>query len=187
MNEQSPQSLRNGRRWAPPRRVATLILIAFALSGCDKLLPHRKDMTLPPVAAVQAIYARHGTQAHFSFDGSVLVLTVRQSLDQLRRGGTLWARVGPYVYLFSPGTQDALKKYPGIAAVRVITELPGGTEIGRATMARDALSDLLWRRALNLLGHALQEGTHNPKRLDDLVRWGEEHTTYRYNPAYVQH
>jgi hypothetical protein len=68
-----------------------------------------------------------------------------------------------------------------VRAISVVS----GVEIGRATLLRDELSDVLWRRTLNLLGHALREGTARPSRLEDLAEWGEEHTEYRYNPEYV--
>jgi hypothetical protein len=42
-----------------------------------------------------------------------------------------------------------------------------------------------WRRALNLLGRALQEGSERPRRLEELVQWGEAHTEYRYAPPYA--
>jgi hypothetical protein len=75
---------------------------------------------------------------------------------------------------------------PGVSAVRVITHLPDGEEVARAMLRRDELSDILWRRTLNILGHALQEGRQNPRRLEELTEWGEEHTEFHYNPAYVQ-
>ncbi len=52
-------------------------------------------------------------------------------------------------------------------------------------MTRDALNELTWRRALNIAGHTRQEGTRQPRRLEELVEWGEEHTEYRYDPDYV--
>src|SRR5690606_10846583 len=98
---------------------------------------------------------------------------------------SLWARVGPYVYLLSPGTRDLFEAYPGVAAVRVITLAPGDVEVARATLLRDTLRDILWRRTLNLLGRALRDGPARPPPLQDLAEWGERYTDHRYAPRYV--
>jgi hypothetical protein len=36
-----------------------------------------------------------------------------------------------------------------------------------------------------VLGNALEYGTDRPVTMDALARFGEENTTYEYNPAYV--
>ena len=66
-----------------------------------------------------------------------------------------------------------------------VVEDASGEEVARATLARDRLSDVRWRRSLNILGHALQQGRENPRRLEELTEWGEEHTEFRYNPEFV--
>ena len=119
-----------------------------------------------------------------SNSGNVLEVVVQQPPAQLRRGGQLWARVGPYIYLFTPATRDLLMEHPGIAGVRVIT-MNGQVEVARAMLVRDRLNELTWPRALNLLGTALEEGTRRPTTMDALARYGEENTTYEYNPDYV--
>ncbi len=68
----------------------------------------------------------------------------------------------------------------------MVTHLSGGEEVARATLRRDALTDILWRRTLNILGHALQEGRENPRQLEKLREWSERYTEHRYNPDYVQ-
>ena len=108
-----------------------------------------------------------------------------QPTSQIRRGGVLWAKVGPYILLFSDDTQSLFEDYPGLAAVEVKTELAGGREIARALLTRNELSDILWRRSLNIAGKARRDGTKRPSLLDDLVRWGEEHTRYEYNKEYT--
>jgi hypothetical protein len=70
--------------------------------------------------------------------------------------------------------------------VRVITTAPGGTEVARSLLLRDELNDLTWRRALNIAGVARRDGTEQPSKLEDLARWGEDHTEYEYNPRYVR-
>jgi hypothetical protein len=52
--------------------------------------------------------------------------------------------------------------------------------VARATLERDALNSITWRRALNISGLARRDGSERPTRLEDLVRWGQEHTTYEY-------
>jgi hypothetical protein len=120
-----------------------------------------------------------------ALNGNVAEITVSQPTDQLRRGGALWAKVGPYVLLFSSETRQLFEDFPGLAGVRVITQVKGGPEVARAMLTRTELSDILWRRALNIAGKARQGGTEKPALLDGLVRWGEEHTQYEYNKRYT--
>ena len=153
-------------------------------TACDNIRPRREGQ-LPPIDSVRAVFQRNGLPGDLSFEGRVLVYRALQEPEQLRRGGSLWARVGPYIYLFTPATREVFQKWNGVSAVRAITSTPGTREIARATLSRDELSDILWRRSLNLLGRALQEGTARPRLLEELVSWGEEHTEYRYNPEYA--
>lgn len=65
------------------------------------------------------------------------------------------------------------------------------TKVGDATVAsallvRGELSDLQWRRALNIAGQARRDGTSRMTLLEDLVRWGEDHTQYEYNDRYTR-
>lgn len=163
--------------------VAALLAAALAVAGCDDLL--RREPPVPTAEQAAAYYQNASGLIGVELSGNVVEVRIRQPTSQLRRGGSLWARVGPYIYLFTPGTRDLLEAYGGVAAVRVITLAPGDVEVARATLMRDTLSDILWRRSLNLLGHALGEGTRRPSRLEELAVWGERHTEYRYNPNYV--
>ncbi len=151
----------------------------LALSACQE-----PKLVLPTPAQVRAQYDYEGTMKA-DLDGNVAEITVYQPVDQLRRGGTLWAEVGPYIFLFTTDTQKLFKDYSGLAAVRVITRLHGGEEIARAMLPRDTLTGLMWRRALNVAAHARLEGTKDPQRIADLIQWGEDHTDYRYNPHYI--
>jgi hypothetical protein len=162
-------------------RLAALAVAALA-PACDLL---RREAPIPTAEEAAAYYKGAAGLIGVEVSGNVVEVRIRQPESQLRRGGSLWARVGPYVYLFTPGTRDLFEAYGGVAAVRVITLAPGDVEVARATLKRDALSDILWRRSINLLGLALEEGTRRPSRLEDLVEWGERHTEYRYNPTYV--
>src|SRR5690606_4907925 len=148
----------------------TLILAALlATAGCDVILP-RRDLSLPDPAVVESFYARHGLEAEYRYSGNVLEVVVQQPADQLRRGGPLWARVGPYIYLFTPATRDLLDQHEGVAGVRVIT-MAGGVEIARALLVRDALNELTWRRAILVNGTALEQGTERPSTMDALARF----------------
>ena len=155
-----------------------LLAGAGLLTGCEA-----PDLTLPSEEVVQEAYLYEGS-LRVGLSGNVVEITIVQPDQQLRRGGTLWAKVGPYVLLFSEETENLFLDYPGLAGVRVITTNSAGTEVARALLPRSGLNDLTWRRALNIAGLARRDGTRRPSLLEDLVRWGEDHTEYEYNPRY---
>jgi hypothetical protein len=62
----------------------------------------------------------------------------------------------------------------------------GDAEVANALLARDELTDVLWRRSLNIAGRARRDGTSRMTLLEDLVEWGEDHTDFTYNPRYNQ-
>jgi hypothetical protein len=168
-----------GSRRRPPFTRTVALAAALLASACGDgglLVPDAEEVesyyTIPALLGVE-------------MNGNVAELEVRQSADQLRRGGRLWAMVGPYVYLFSEPTRDLFTDYDGLAAVRVTTRSPSGQRVARATLVRGELNGLTWQRALNIAGHARKSGTTRLTRLEDLVRWGEEHTEYEYNPDYA--
>ncbi|HSG46969.1 MAG TPA: hypothetical protein VLA43_04040 [Longimicrobiales bacterium] len=161
-------------------RGAFLAAAVLVASGC----PESPDLTLPTPDVVEGYYSYEGTlKANLS--GNVAEVVVTQPATQLRRGGSLWARVGPYIVLFTDDTQKLLDDYPGLAGVRVITRVAGGPEVARALLNRDELTGVLWRRSLNISGRARLEGTDKPTLLEDLVRWGEDHTQFEYNARYT--
>jgi hypothetical protein len=162
-----------------------LLLLLLLATGCDRLLPEQVDTTLPPIEEVRAVYAANGVSAQVDYSGNVVEVRAEQSWDQLRRGGTLWAQIGPYIYTFSPATRETFQRWPGVAAVRGITVAEDGTEIARAMLVRDRFDGQLWRRTLNLLGHALQDGTQDPSHIDRLIVWGQRHTDYRYSERFM--
>ncbi len=118
--------------------------------------------------------------------GNVAEITVLQPYSQVRRGGNLWAKVGPHIYLFSDEAYSLLTDFSGLAGVRVITTTRTQGEIARAFIRRDALTDVLWRRAKNIAGRARVDGTKKPSLLEDLVEWGEDRTEFSYNPRFTR-
>jgi len=161
-----------------------LLLVVLVAGGCDVL---RRDELgeVPSEAEAAEFYARHADVSAVDVKGNVIELHVRQPGDQLRRGGSLWARVGPYVYLLSPATRGLFEAYPAVAAVRVVTSTDRDREVARAMLRRDALGPSQWRHAEALLGHALQPGTEQPRMLERLAEWGERYAEYDYNPEFV--
>jgi hypothetical protein len=162
------------------------VLLALTLSGaaCDRMLRQQQDETLPELAGVELLYRQHGVDAQYRYSGNVLEVVVQQPPAQLRRGGQLWARVGPYVYLFSPATRELMESHPGVAGVRVVTQA-GTAEVARALLVQDRLNEFGWRRARAVLSRALSEGTARPATLQRLVEFGEDHTQFSYSPQYV--
>ncbi len=168
-----------------------LLLLGLA-SACED-----RDLTVPTASEVEKAFTYDGSLS-VSMSGNVAEVRVTQPERQIRRGGTLWAKVGPYILLFSQESEGLFRSYSGLAGIRVVTMVPGGAEVARALLPRAALNDLTWRRALNIAGLARRDGTRRPTLLDDLVRtrrptlledlvrWGEDHTEYHYDPRFTR-
>lgn len=150
---------------------------AFALA-----CPGARELELPTEAELSGVY---GAKAEVRLNGNVVDVVVRQPVSHLQRGGELWARVGPYVYLLSPRTTEIFRDYDGVAAVRVRTTLVSGTPVAEAMLLRDTLTSITWREAHRRVARALNEGTERPAYLEALVRFGEDYARYEYNPRYV--
>ncbi len=162
-----------------------LITLTIGLGGCERLGFQQAERLLPDQVEAAGFYQNFEGITAVELSGNVVVLRVKQPTSQLKRGGSLWAQVGPYIYLLSPGTRDLLQAFTGVAAVRVITYTDQDDEVARAMLVRDTMSEYQWRRSIHLLGLALKEGTTAPSRLTDLVRWGEQYTDFNYSPTYV--
>ncbi len=177
------------RRTSKQLTTAGVIACVLFSGGCDRVQGFlgRGSSPPPPTAAqVRPYYAAARGVKSVVMSGNVVELTVGQPYQQLERGGSIWARVGPYIYLMTPATRAVFTDFPGVAAVRVITVLPDGQQVARAMLRRQTLSDIRWRRTLNLLGHALREGRDNPRKLEELTEWGEAYTQHHYNPKFVK-
>ena len=165
--------------WMNGGRAAVALALMGFMAGCrvaGVALPSADEVT----AAFQSERPLSGEMV-----GNIAVLRVEQSAQQLRRGGTLWAKVGPYIFLFSEETRGLFGSYPGLAGIRVETRV-GQASVASALLTRSELSDLLWRRSLNIAGRARRDGTERMTLLEDLVRWGEDHTTFEYNERYIR-
>lgn len=137
---------------------------------------------LPSAAELEDLY---GPRAEVRLNGNVVDVRVVQEGTDLARGGELWARVGPYIFLLSPQTREIFERHADVAAVRVRTETRGGTRIAEAMLARDTLTSVTWREAIRRVARARREGTENPGHLERLVRFGEDYARYEYNPRFV--
>ena len=156
-------------------------LVTLLLVACAEPV----ELTLPSAEDVATYYESEAAM-EVEIRGNVVAITVDQSAAQLRRGGTLWAKVGPFVYLFTEETRQLFEDYPGLGGVRVETRTPGGTDVATALLARNELTGVLWRRALNIAGQARRDGTKRISLMEDLIRWGEDHTEYEYNAQYIR-
>lgn len=165
-----------GRRIAA---FAALFLLPLALSACGTNEANRE---LPSAAVLDSVYSQ---RVETSLDGNVVQIRVTQDGDQLRRGGSIWAKAGPYIYLFTPQTRDLFVNYGGIGGVRVTTVDENGGLIARALLERSALNSLTWPEAINTAGRARVEGTKRPQTMVDLAEYGEELTSYEYSQRYV--
>ncbi len=174
------QGMSDGRMEHRIKTTVALAVLTLAAGGCEQV-----ELTVPSAAQVEGYYSI-SAQSSVSMNGNVAEVTVYQGTAQLRRGGTLWAKVGPYIYLLSSSTRDVIVDFPGLAGVRVITRAPGGTEVARALLVRDAFNELTWRRALNVSGLARRDGTQRPALIEDLIRFAEDRTDFKYNPSFIR-
>lgn len=173
---------RSGRpRAAFPGWMAAIPLLLMAACG------PQPDLPVPTAEQVREFY-QISAGFEVEMNGNVAELTVPQPPDQLRRGGSTWAKSGAYVYLFSEATRDLFDAWPGLAGVRVTTTPGSGSEmVATAFLRRDRLNAITWTRALNASGLARRDGSTNPGRMTELVRYGEQTADeYEYNPRYTR-
>ncbi len=164
------------------RPITNLLAMALVLAplGCEEI-----NLAVPSESQAGAVYNSSDVSVRVS--GNVVEVMVDQPLRQVSRGGSLWAKVGPYIYLFTSETETLFREYPGLSGVRVITRTGrNDTEVARAFLHRDNLNELTWRRARNIAGKARTEGTRRPVLLEDLVKWGQDHTEFGYSKEFVK-
>lgn len=161
------------RRCPRPARAALLtalvgLPLTQACAGDQGRLPTKDDLA-----------GLYGGDADLRLNGNVVDVRVSQDPEQIRRGGALWARVGPYIFLFSPQTKEVFDTYPRVAAVRVRT-FASNQQLAEAMLRRDELNSVTWVEAIQKVADARLEGTRNPGHLEALVRYGEDHTQFDY-------
>ncbi len=155
-------------------RAFTVAATALVLVACQA--PER-EWVLPDPAQASEWF---GESTEASLSGNVLEIRGTVSDDFLLRGGRIWERSGPYFYLFNVHVQALLQEYPDIAAVRAITFSSDGEELARATLHRSELSEVQWREALGRASLAQSQGTASPRRIEELIRYGEDRTEFQY-------
>ena len=160
------------------RRLCVLLAAAISAPACAD-----EAGRLPTEDDLSGLY---GGDAELRMNGNVVDIQVSQDPAQIRRGGTLWAKVGPYIFLFSPQTQEIFERFPGVAAVRVRT-FAGRARLAEAMLRRDELNSLTWLEANQKVAKARLEGTRSPGHLEALVRYGEDHTEFEYAPRFRDH
>lgn len=159
-------------------RLAGAALVVGLAAACER----EPQLTLP---APSDLEGRYGPGAEVRLNGNVIDVRVDQPASQLARGGPLWAKVGPYIFLFSPQTRELLEGFTGVGGVRVRTVDRRGGTVAEALLPRDTLTSVTWPRAIQMAGRARLEGTRRPSYMADLVRFGEAHTRFEYGPRYV--
>jgi hypothetical protein len=169
-------------------RVGLWVLsLAFPLTaaavGCE--VGSRSQIPDPPAAAELRGYYTWQGGVEIEITGNVARVTVVVDPAPYERGGDLWLKGLPYLFLFSQGTKDALDEHPGLGGVRVVTRHPNGDVIAQALLDREGMTEYRWRQALHLAGRARQEATERPGRMRDLVEWGEDWTEFEYNSRYI--
>ena len=153
--------------------------VVVLMAGCEPAV----DMSLPSSGELAG---RFGPTVDLRLNGNVVEVSVRQSPEQLRRGGRIWAKAGPYIYLFTPQTQSLFEEFGGVAAVRVTTLDGRDRLVARAMLERAQLNSVTWRRAINVAGKARVEATTRPNTMVDLIEFGEERTSFEYSDRYVR-
>jgi hypothetical protein len=160
-------------------RLARIACAVVLLAGCEPAV----DTSLPSDAELAG---RFGPTVDLRMNGNVVEVSVSQSPEQLRRGGPIWAKAGPYIYLFTPQTQALFEEFGGVAAVRVTTVDGRDRLVARAMLERTRLNSVTWRRAINVAGRARVEATTRPNTMVDLIEFGEETTSFEYSDRYVR-
>lgn len=160
-------------------RTALLAAAVLAIASCEA----QDELRLPGESELTGLY---GDGPSVVLNGNVVDVEVYQSADQLRRGGSTWAKVGPFIYLFSPQTKDVFESFSGVGGVRVTTLDGRGRMVARAMLPRATLNSLTWPRAINLVAKARLEGTRRPSYILDLIEYGENTAEYEYSSRYVK-
>ena len=176
MNGSSPR-LSAGSRLV--RGALAVSLMCAGATGCDK----EPELKLPAAEQLEDLY---GTGVYVELKGNVVDVVVKQPADQLRRGGSTWAKVGPYIYLFSPQTRKLFEDFSGLGGVRVTTLDGRDRLVARALLPQGTLNSVTWKKAIGLAGRARLEGTQRPTYILELIDYGEDLVEHEYGSNYVR-
>jgi len=161
--------------------VIGLLVLAVA-AGCETA----DDSGLrTPSADEVAAYYRAAGDFTVEMSGNVAQVTAVIDQDAYLMGGELWARASPYIFLFSSATQTAMSEHPGLGGIRMIVRYRDGSMVAQAMLDRTTMPAGRWPQALSVAARARSEGSERPGFMRDLVRWGEDHTHFEYNPEYI--
>lgn len=171
-------------RWgkSPVRRAILLGLVVPLIGACET---EDTPLITPDASQIQEYYEYEGG-LEVEMSGNVAQVMVEIDRDEYRMGGRVWAMASPYIFLFSSSTQEAFQDFSGLAGVRVIIRYPEEGVLAQALLERSELNEITWQRALNVAGMARTQGTESPGYMRDLVRYGEEHTDFEYNPEFIE-
>jgi hypothetical protein len=168
------------------RTAASALALPLAVAMTTGACREPVDLTLPSDEAAADYFASSSVR-DVELNGNVAVVTVVQRSADLRRGGRLWAKMGPYIHIFSPATQELLRDHPGLAGVRVRTVTSSDTEIASVLLERTTLNNITWKTARAHVAHALTDrGAEQVRSVERLVEYGERRTTYEYNPTFLR-
>ena len=170
--------------WQPAllRRWAGVAVAGSVIAACEG---SEAPTVTPTASEVQSYYEYEGDLS-VEMSGNVARVVVVIGRDEYRMGGRVWAMASPYIFLFSSATQGVFQDFSGLGGVRVIVQYPDESILAQALLERGELSDVTWQMALNITGNARIQGTESPGFMRDLIRYGEEHTEFNYNPQYIQ-
>jgi len=161
--------------------VVGLLVLAVA-AGCETA--DESGLRTPSADEVAAYYRAAGDFS-VEMSGNVAQVTAVIDRDAYLMGGELWARASPYIFLFSSATQTAMSEHPGLGGIRMIVRYRDGSMVAQAMLDRTTMPAGRWPQALSVAARARSEGSERPGFMRDLVRWGEDHTHFEYNPEYI--
>ena len=177
------------RRFGPCVRDSASAGLVLLLAGLGTVLLDGCQAEAPPLVRPDASdvrgYYQYAGSLEVEMSGNVAQVTVGIDAEEYRMGGRVWAMASPYIFLFSPATQQAFQDYSGLGGVRIIVVYEDGGVLAQALLERAVFNDVTWPRALNVAGYARSQGTQSPGYMRDLIRFGEEHTDFQYNREFI--
>src|SRR5690554_6015150 len=110
-------------------------VVAMLAAGCAG------EAGPPEMPTIDAVQSAYGEAVRPEISGNLVRLTVPMP-SGFERGGSLWARSGPYFYLFTIATRDFFATYLDLAAVEVVAVTADGAEVARARLLSSTLNSI---------------------------------------------